>query len=111
MDKYCKAIELDKILARLAQLCSCEDAKSMALAIEPARDLRDVRELMQYTVDANTLTNRYSTPSVGAVENPAAALKRSEIGARLSPRGLRAPAAHDGGLHAKPRRLRGLRLL
>ena len=83
MDKYCKAIELDKILARLAQLCSCEDAKAMALAIEPARDLRDVRELMQYTVDANTLTNRYSTPSVGAVENPAAALKRSEIGARL----------------------------
>ena len=82
MDKYCKAIELDKILARLAQLCSCEDAKAMALAIEPARDLRDVRELMQYTVDANTLTNRYSTPSVGAVENPAAALKRSEIGAR-----------------------------
>lgn len=46
MDKYCKAIELDKILARLAQLCSCEDAKAMALAIEPARDLRDVRELM-----------------------------------------------------------------
>ena len=88
MDKYCKAIELDKILARLAQLCSCEDAKAMALAIEPARDLRDVRELMQYTVDANTLTNRYSTPSVGAVENPAAALKRSEIGARLSPREL-----------------------
>ena len=88
MDKYCKAIELDKVLARLARLCSCEDAKAMALTIEPARDLREVRELMQYTVDANTLTNRYSTPSVGAVENPAAALKRAEIGARLSPREL-----------------------
>lgn len=88
MDKYCKAIELNKVLARLAALCCCEDSRTMALAIEPERDIRDVREQMRRTVDANTLTNRYSTPSIGAVENCSAALKRAGIGARLSPREL-----------------------
>ena len=50
MDKYCKAIELDKVLARLAHHCSCEDSRALALAIEPARDIRDARELMRRTV-------------------------------------------------------------
>ncbi|EDS09983.1 endonuclease MutS2 [Anaerotruncus colihominis] len=88
MDKYCKAIELDKVLMRLARHCSCEDSRALALAIEPARDIRDVRELMRRTVDANTLTNRYSTPSIGGVTNCSAALKRAAVGARLSPREL-----------------------
>lgn len=88
MDKHCKSIELDKILHMLAGFCSCADSRAMALAIEPERDIRDVRVLMQRTVDANTLTTRYSTPSAGGVENCSAALKRAEIGARLSPREL-----------------------
>ena len=105
MDKYCKAIELDKILARLAQLCSCEDAKAMALAIEPARDLRDVRELMQYTVDANTLTNRYSTPSVGAVEHPAAALQRFDAAQQRVRRGIQLRRAEADKGHFQLRTL------
>ena len=88
MDKHCKSIELDKILHMLAGFCSCADSRAMALEIEPERDIRDVRALMQRTVDANTLTTRYSTPSAGGVENCSAALKRAEIGARLSPREL-----------------------
>ncbi|HIX65488.1 MAG TPA: endonuclease MutS2 [Candidatus Anaerotruncus excrementipullorum] len=88
MDRYCKALELDKVLARLERLCCCADSKALAAALEPERDPRDVRRLMQYTVDANTLTNRYSTPSIGGVENCASALKRAEIGARLTPREL-----------------------
>ncbi len=88
MDKHCKSIELDKILHMLAGYCSCADSRAMTLAIEPERDIRDVRALMQRTVDANTLTTRYSTPSIGSVENCSAALKRAEIGARLSPREL-----------------------
>lgn len=88
MDKHCKAVELDKILARLAERCCCEDSRALALAIEPQSDIRDVRELMRRTLDANTLTNRYSTPSIGAVENCGAALKRAGVGARLSPREL-----------------------
>ncbi len=88
MDKHCKSIELDKILHMLAGYCTCADSRAMAMAIEPERDIRDVRALMQRTVDANTLTTRYSTPSIGGVENCASALKRAEIGARLSPREL-----------------------
>ncbi|MCI8649539.1 MAG: endonuclease MutS2 [Anaerotruncus sp.] len=88
MNKHYKAIELDKILERLAHLCSCADSRALALAIQPETDLSDVRRLMQYTVDANTLTNRYATPSIGSIENCAGLLKRAQVGARLSPREL-----------------------
>ena len=88
MDKYCKALELDKVLARLGELCSCADSRAMAAAIEPERDPYDVRRVLQYTVDANTLTNRYATPSVGGMPNCGGALRRAELGARLSPREL-----------------------
>lgn len=88
MDKYCKAIELNKILERLAQLCACADSHALALAIEPERDFDEVKRLMRFTVDANTLTNRYSTPSIGSLINCESPLKRAQIGARLSPREL-----------------------
>lgn len=88
MDKYCQAIELHKILERLAKLCGCEDSRELARAVEPERTLSDVRRLLQLTVDANTLTNRYSTPHIGPVLNCKGILKRSQIGARLSPREL-----------------------
>ncbi|MEM1483657.1 endonuclease MutS2 [Oscillospiraceae bacterium PP1C4] len=88
MDKHCKAIELDKVLHRLAELCCCADSRALALAIEPERDIRNVRELMRRTVDANTLTSCYATPSIGSLENCGGVLKRASIGARLSPREL-----------------------
>lgn len=88
MDKYCKMIELDKVLFRLSQLCCCEDSKRMALEMEPERDMRGVKALLERTVDANTLTTRYSTPSIGALQNCGAALQRSKVGARLTAREL-----------------------
>lgn len=88
MDKHCKTLELDKILQRLAGYCSCQDSRALALSIEPEKEIRGVRLLMQRTVDANTLTTRYATPSIGNIENCSAALKRAEIGARLSPKEL-----------------------
>ena len=30
MDRYCKALELDKVLARLERLCCCADSKALA---------------------------------------------------------------------------------
>lgn len=88
MNKYCKALELDKVLLRLSKHCCCADSRAMALAVEPADNLRDVRALMRFTSDANALTNRYSTPSIGSIENCSGALKRASIGAQLSPREL-----------------------
>lgn len=85
MDKYCMAVELPKVLERLSQLCSCDDSHALALALEPVRNLEDANRLLAYTVDANTLTNRYSTPSVGGIKNCAGILQRARIGAKLSP--------------------------
>ncbi len=88
MDKYCKTIELDKVLERLAKLCSCADSRKMALECEPVKDFEDAQALLQRTLDANTLTNRYGTPSLGGIENPVSALRRAQVGAKLSPREL-----------------------
>ena len=88
MNQYCKAIELNKILERLGALCSCEDSRTLALAIEPEREWGEAVRLLSFTVDANTLTNRYSTPSIGGVRNCVSILKRAQVGARLSPREL-----------------------
>lgn len=85
MDKYCMAVELPKVLERLAGLCSCDDSRAMAAALEPERTLDDARHLLARTVDANMLTNRYSTPSAGGIKNCGGTLQRARIGAKLSP--------------------------
>ena len=84
MDKYCKALELDKVLVKLADFCSCEDGKTLALNIEPLTEVEEVKALLEKTVDANTLTNRYGTPSVGSLINCTACLKRAQVGSRLT---------------------------
>lgn len=85
MDKYCAAVELPKVLERLARLCSCDDSRKLAEGLEPERRLDDARRLLARTVDANTLTNRYATPSVGGIKNCAGILQRARVGAKLSP--------------------------
>ena len=40
MNKYCKALELDKVLLRLSKHCCCADSRAMALAVEPAVHIR-----------------------------------------------------------------------
>ena len=82
MNKYCKALELDKVLVKLADFCSCEDGKTLALNIEPLTEVEEVKALLEKTVDANTLTNRYGTPSVGSLINCTACLKRAQVGSR-----------------------------
>lgn len=84
MDRYCTAVELPKILERLAKLCTCEDSRALALKLEPERTLGDANRLLEKTVDANTLTNRYSTPSLGGMHNCGSILQRAKIGAKLS---------------------------
>ena len=85
MNKNYKSLELDKVLEMLAQLTSFEDAKALALALEPSYALFEVNELIRETSDAHSLSARFGSPSFGNLHNINNSLRRAEAGAVLTP--------------------------
>lgn len=55
MDKNLKTLELDVILQKLADECTCDDAKDMALSLKPSCDLSEAELLLAQTEDAFSL--------------------------------------------------------
>lgn len=84
MNRHYKALELDKILNMLANETSISDAHDMALKIEPAWGLFEIKELLNQTNDAHMLIARYGAPSFGGISNIANALRRAQAGGCLS---------------------------
>ena len=52
MNRHYKTLELDKILKLLADQTSIDDAKEMALSLEPQFELEKVKKLLKQTDDA-----------------------------------------------------------
>ncbi len=82
--RYFQALELNKVLARLAEQANCDDSKNMALNLTPCDDFKTVKALMKKTSDAYMLSARYTTPSLHKLKNCEAALRKSEKGSNLS---------------------------
>lgn len=82
--RYFQALELNKVLARLAEQANCDDSKNMALNLTPCDDFETVKALMKKTSDAYMLSARYTTPSLHKLKNCEAALRKSEKGSNLS---------------------------
>ena len=59
MQRNIHALELDKILQMLAEEASCEDAKELALHLEPSSSLTEVRHLLEETDAAYVLMARW----------------------------------------------------
>ncbi len=68
-NRHLKALEFDKILERLASYTSCDDAREMALNLEPADGLYEAQRLLQETTDAHMLLAKFGGPSFGGLEN------------------------------------------
>ena len=83
-EKYYKMLELDKVLALLADETSSDDAKQQALAIEPSSGLFEVQQLLNETNDAHMLIGRFGNPSFGGIKNVAGSLRRAEAGSVLT---------------------------
>lgn len=47
--RYFQALELNKVLARLAEQANCDDSKNMALNLTPCDDFKTVKALMKKT--------------------------------------------------------------
>ena len=84
MNRNYKTLELDKILERLAAMTTLEDAKDMALSLEPQFDIRRVELLLKQTDDAVALSGRFGAPSFGGAANCGSSLRRAEAGGCLS---------------------------
>ena len=76
MNRDHKSLELDKILALLAEETTCDDAAELALSLEPASDLFTARRLMDETAAAWLLSAKYGGPSFGQLKNVVNALRR-----------------------------------
>lgn len=58
MNRHYKTLELDKILKLLADQTSIDDAKEMALSLEPQFELEKVKKLLKQTDDAVVLSRK-----------------------------------------------------
>ncbi len=85
-EKYCKTLELDKILLELAEFACCDYARERILHIRPFTNVNIVREEVQKTNDAFWLSAKFGTPSFANVKSPADALKLAKAGGLLTPR-------------------------
>lgn len=83
-EKYCKTLELDKILAELAGFGCCEYARERILAIRPYTNLNLVREELLKTNDAFELSAKFGTPSFFNLKTPHEPLKLAKAGGLLT---------------------------
>ena len=86
--RYFHTLELDKVLAKLADQANCDDSKRMALSLTPSDDFSTVQLLMKKTSDAYMLSARYTSPSLHKLKNCEMALHKAEKGSNLSLREL-----------------------
>ncbi|MEI6579898.1 MAG: hypothetical protein WCN92_10625 [Eubacteriales bacterium] len=83
-NRHYGALELDKILERLAEFTACDDARFEALNIEPQHDLNLARAQIIQTSDAHMLLARFGGPSFGGLKNVNNALSRADTGSVLN---------------------------
>ena len=77
-------LELDKVLALLADCAGSKEAKAACLRLHPVSDLDDVRALLEETSAASDLCTRKGNPSFSGVSDVSAALERADRGGSLS---------------------------
>lgn len=88
MNKHFEALELPKILKRLAELTACEEAYDAALQLLPRTDFFAAQQLLSQTEAAHILIAKFGAPSFGGLRNVNNALHRAQAGSTLSMREL-----------------------
>lgn len=88
MNKHFEALELPKILERLAGFTACPDARETALALSPKNEYFEAQSLLDQTEAAHTLIAKFGAPSFGGLKNVQNSLHRAQAGGTLSMREL-----------------------
>lgn len=87
-EKSLKKLELDQVLAMLADCAGSEEGKRVCLTLHPASELADVQALLDETTAAYELTTRKGNPGFAEAVDITAALERAERGGCLQPKEL-----------------------
>ena len=87
-EKSLLKLELDQVLALLAECAGSEDGKAACLALRPISDLDDVQAMLDETTAASELCTKKGNPSFSSVQNVTASLERAERGGGLQPKEL-----------------------
>lgn len=82
--KVYHTLEYNKILEKLAEYASCEEAKKRCLALEPITDKTEITRLEENVSDALSRLYRSSSLSFSGVHNVNGSLKRLDIGGTLN---------------------------
>ncbi len=88
MDKNFKTLELDIILQRLADECTCDDARELALSLKPCTDIGEAELLLSQSEDAFSLLARFGAPSFSGLKNVNNPLQIAAAGGSLNPKEL-----------------------
>lgn len=83
-ERHLRALELDKILNRLAESTASPAAADAARALRPAKGLDSVRLLLDETWDAYRLTAKFGAPSFSGLADVSNPLRRAEAGGALN---------------------------
>ncbi|NLA77090.1 MAG: endonuclease MutS2 [Clostridiales bacterium] len=87
-NRHYKALELNKVLAMLADRTSNDDSRALALNLKPEHDIGLAQALLNQTEAAHRLLARFGGPSFGGLRNVNNALSRADAGSTLSMREL-----------------------
>lgn len=88
LNRHYRTLELDKILAMLADCTACDDAAERSRQIQPAGELHEVEDRLERTLCAHNMLARYGGPSFGGLHNTDNSLARAKAGASLTMREL-----------------------
>ncbi len=84
-EKSLLKLELDQVLALLAQCAGSAGGKEACLRVRPSSDLEDVELMLQQTTAASDLCTRKGNPVFGDVNDVSASLERANRGGSLQP--------------------------
>ena len=87
-DRSLIKLELDQVLAMLADCAGSAEGKLACLHIRPVSDLEDVQKMLDETTAASDLCTRKGNPSFSGVSDVSASLDRADMGGSLQPQEL-----------------------
>ncbi len=87
-EKSLQKLELDQVLALLAQCAGSADGKAACLHLRPSSVLEEVQAMLEETSAASDLCTRKGNPSFYDVKDVTASLERADRGGSLQPKEL-----------------------
>ena len=87
-EKSLLKLELDQVLAMLAECAGSTEGKAACLRLRPSTDLDDVQLLLEQTTAASDLCTRKGNPSFLDVKDVSESLERADRGGCLQPKEL-----------------------